>query len=193
MWASHGMIPDFRTRQPRDGPMQCGSQPADISVIHRRLKLLGVALSIRCGKPHRTGESTMRKTARTTRAPLDKHGPYQSLGKSIERLQAGRDQVCAVSSAARPSRSVAPQVRGRASHARIFDKPRSALLRTRPPAIRAAIGHPCPSHRRQRRPPRPSALQSVLTERMRGGHFPFPRSRGRAALGRPECGRREAC
>ena len=50
MWASHEMIPDFRTRQPRDGPMQCGSQPADISVIHRRLKLLGVALSIRCGE-----------------------------------------------------------------------------------------------------------------------------------------------
>lgn len=53
MWASHGMISDFRTRQPRDGPMQCGTQPADISVIHRRLKLLGVALSIRCGKTYR--------------------------------------------------------------------------------------------------------------------------------------------
>lgn len=41
MWASHGMIPDFRARQPRDGPMQCGNQPADISVIHRRLKAAG--------------------------------------------------------------------------------------------------------------------------------------------------------
>jgi hypothetical protein len=31
MWASHGMIPDFRARQPRDGPMQCGNQPAEES------------------------------------------------------------------------------------------------------------------------------------------------------------------
>ena len=54
MWASFGMIPDFRTRQPRDGPMQCGNQPADISVIHRRLKLLRVALPIRCGQRLRT-------------------------------------------------------------------------------------------------------------------------------------------
>ena len=36
MWASTAMIPDTRARQPRDGPMQCGNQPADISVIHRR-------------------------------------------------------------------------------------------------------------------------------------------------------------
>jgi hypothetical protein len=35
----YGMIPDARSRQPRDGPMQCGNQPADISVIHRRYKL----------------------------------------------------------------------------------------------------------------------------------------------------------
>ena len=28
--------PDFRQRQPRDVPMQCGSQPANIRVIHRR-------------------------------------------------------------------------------------------------------------------------------------------------------------
>jgi len=35
----HAMIPDTRSRQPRDGPMKCGNQPADISVIHRRYKL----------------------------------------------------------------------------------------------------------------------------------------------------------
>lgn len=53
------MIPEFRARQPRDGPMQCGTQPADISVIHRRLKLLGVALSIRCAKiPHQHRKSS---------------------------------------------------------------------------------------------------------------------------------------
>jgi len=39
MWASTAMIPDTRARQPRDGLMQCGNQPADISVIHRRSKL----------------------------------------------------------------------------------------------------------------------------------------------------------
>jgi hypothetical protein len=32
------MIPDFRARQPRDGPMNCGNQSAHISMIHRRLK-----------------------------------------------------------------------------------------------------------------------------------------------------------
>ena len=39
MWASFRMIPAARPRQPRDGPMQCGTQPADIRVIHRRYKL----------------------------------------------------------------------------------------------------------------------------------------------------------
>ncbi len=27
------IIPDMRARQPRDGPMKCGIQPADMSVI----------------------------------------------------------------------------------------------------------------------------------------------------------------
>lgn len=39
MWASTTMIPDSKARQPRDRPMQCGNQPADLSVIHRRYKL----------------------------------------------------------------------------------------------------------------------------------------------------------
>ena len=30
------MIPDTRARQPREEEMKCGSQPADIRVIHRR-------------------------------------------------------------------------------------------------------------------------------------------------------------
>jgi transposase len=34
-----GMIPDARQRQPRDVPMQCGNQSANIRVIHRRHKL----------------------------------------------------------------------------------------------------------------------------------------------------------
>ena len=33
------MIPDLRQRQPRDVPMQCGNQPANIRVIHRRHEL----------------------------------------------------------------------------------------------------------------------------------------------------------
>ena len=36
MWASATMIPDHRARQSRDGPMNCGNQPANISMIHRR-------------------------------------------------------------------------------------------------------------------------------------------------------------
>jgi hypothetical protein len=39
MWAFCGMIPDLRTRQPRDGQMKCGTQPANISMIHRRQSL----------------------------------------------------------------------------------------------------------------------------------------------------------
>jgi len=33
------MIPDTRPRQLRDVPMNCGNQPAHISMIHRRLRL----------------------------------------------------------------------------------------------------------------------------------------------------------
>ena len=32
----YAMTPDPRSRQPRDGPMKCGNQPADIRMIHRR-------------------------------------------------------------------------------------------------------------------------------------------------------------
>jgi hypothetical protein len=39
MWASLQVIPDLRTRQPRDGQMKCGTQPANISMIHRRQSL----------------------------------------------------------------------------------------------------------------------------------------------------------
>ena len=31
--------PELRARQPRDGQMKCGTQPANISMIHRRLTL----------------------------------------------------------------------------------------------------------------------------------------------------------
>jgi hypothetical protein len=36
MWASNAMIPDARPRQPREEEMKCGTQSADIRVIHRR-------------------------------------------------------------------------------------------------------------------------------------------------------------
>ena len=42
------MIPDPRARQPRDGQMNCGNQPADISMIHRRRKGSRVACPLRC-------------------------------------------------------------------------------------------------------------------------------------------------
>jgi hypothetical protein len=72
------MIPDPRTRQPRDAPMQCGSQPADISVIHRRMKLPCLALPIRCSQAQPPQDTLrMHKTASIIRATLDKQGPYQ--------------------------------------------------------------------------------------------------------------------
>jgi transposase len=42
------MIPDTRARQPRDGQMKCGNQPADISMIHRRRKCSRLACPLRC-------------------------------------------------------------------------------------------------------------------------------------------------
>ena len=36
MWASYGIIPELRTRQPRDGQMKCGTQCANISMINPR-------------------------------------------------------------------------------------------------------------------------------------------------------------
>jgi hypothetical protein len=42
------MIPVPRARQPREEEMKCGSQPADIRMIHRRSHLLRVAFLIRC-------------------------------------------------------------------------------------------------------------------------------------------------
>jgi len=82
MWASFGMISDTRTRQPRDGTMQCGNQPADISVIHRRFK----AAARRVAHPVRTTLGTygrrkyVKKIARISPAPVDKVGPYQYFG-----------------------------------------------------------------------------------------------------------------
>ena len=40
------MIPDTRARQPRDGQMKCGNQPADISMIHRRSPMLSRRVSL---------------------------------------------------------------------------------------------------------------------------------------------------
>lgn len=49
----HVMIPVTRARQPREEEMKCGSQSADIRMIHRRSHLSRVALPIRChALPH---------------------------------------------------------------------------------------------------------------------------------------------
>jgi hypothetical protein len=48
MWASFGVISELRTRQPRDGQMKCGNQPANISMINRRQSLPRVAFPFRC-------------------------------------------------------------------------------------------------------------------------------------------------
>ena len=42
------MISDARLRQPRDGQMKCGSQSADISMIHRRYSRLPSRSSSTC-------------------------------------------------------------------------------------------------------------------------------------------------
>jgi hypothetical protein len=42
------MIPGPRARQPREEEMKCGTQPADIRMIHRRSHSPHVALLARC-------------------------------------------------------------------------------------------------------------------------------------------------
>src|SRR4051794_21486818 len=44
----HVMIPAPRARQPREEEMKCGSQPADIRMIHRRSHCPCVALPLQC-------------------------------------------------------------------------------------------------------------------------------------------------
>ena len=46
------VIPVPRARQPREEEMKCGSQSADVRMIHRRSHLLRVAFPIRCHAPH---------------------------------------------------------------------------------------------------------------------------------------------
>ena len=48
VWASHKMIPVIRPRQPREEKMKCGSQSADIRMIHRRKHHPCAALLIPC-------------------------------------------------------------------------------------------------------------------------------------------------
>ena len=81
MWASAVMIPDTRARQPRDGPMQCGNQPADISVIHRRFKLR--ASRSPSGAHANPDPPLVRKIASITLASLDTNGPYQGSRSSL--------------------------------------------------------------------------------------------------------------
>jgi len=84
MWASTAMIPDPRARQPRDGPMQCGNQSADISVIHRRYKLR--ASRSPSGADPQPNTHLVRKIASIILAPVDTKGPYQLIEPSRSRL-----------------------------------------------------------------------------------------------------------
>lgn len=69
------MIPGFRARQPRDGPMNCGNQSAHISMIHRRFKpsrRVTLALSIL-----QTFSIEAQKAVKFMRTPLTTVRPYQ--------------------------------------------------------------------------------------------------------------------
>src|ERR1700733_10623019 len=98
------MISDTRTRQPRDGTMQCGNQPADISVIHRRFK----DAARRVAHPVRTTpllikeSKNVKKIARISPAPVDKGGPYQAASPAATGL--GPANLCkrSASGTARP-------------------------------------------------------------------------------------------
>jgi hypothetical protein len=69
------MIPDSRSTQPGDGPMQCGNQPEVINVIHHRS-----ALRPSCspsGATHTRSSTAWRKIASDTLSPVDTCRPYQ--------------------------------------------------------------------------------------------------------------------
>jgi hypothetical protein len=69
------MLPDARQRQPRDVPMQCGNQPANIRVIHRRHTASRVAFPVESAEAKVI--SSRRDIARIPLAPVDTRGPYQ--------------------------------------------------------------------------------------------------------------------
>jgi len=75
------MISDSRQRQPRDVPMQCGNQPANIRMIHRRHKLRAPRSPSRVMQQLHNLSTIQapEPTARIPLAPLDTRGPYQNL------------------------------------------------------------------------------------------------------------------
>ena len=73
------MIPDFRQRQPRDVPMQCGSQPAYIRVIHRRHRLRASRSPVQSDTKPRSFVQTSARSRKIPLEPVDTRGPYQNL------------------------------------------------------------------------------------------------------------------
>ena len=65
----HVMIPDTRSSQPRDGQMKCGSQPANISMIHRRNQAPRVALLFRRDLQYSTQRTQKREASRELYSP----------------------------------------------------------------------------------------------------------------------------
>jgi hypothetical protein len=68
------VISELRTRQPSDGQMKCGNQPANISMINRR-KAFRASRSPSGVKYHQTKPSTpktKRGSARSLLAPVDR-------------------------------------------------------------------------------------------------------------------------
>lgn len=62
------MIPDIRAQHPRDGPVKCGTQPADMSVITIVAKFFfRVAYSLRCwfSRDHHLEHETRETDTRT--------------------------------------------------------------------------------------------------------------------------------
>ncbi len=53
------MISDLRQRRPRDGPMQCGNQPANIRVISSSLPASRVAFPVESDNPRSGGYPVM--------------------------------------------------------------------------------------------------------------------------------------
>jgi hypothetical protein len=118
------MIPDSRARQPRDGPMKCGTQPANISMIHRRYKLR--ASRSRSGvRSNPTSLNVRRGSARNALAPIDTKGPYQlTIGLSYNYRQSRRSppEVIGLELRSAKFRCSIPAV----DHRRIGSKPGSS-------------------------------------------------------------------
>src|SRR5579863_5195290 len=87
------MIPVLRARQPREEEMKCGSQSADVRMIHRRSHLSRVAFPVRCHALHPGSTQPFVIAREQTMASLDITG-HVRICNVIGRRMCGAGRYC---------------------------------------------------------------------------------------------------